>query len=65
MIEEVKGKGKERAHTGSLSHTFGSVPCECRVPQPPRAYSVQRKVREDSIMIVICSVWDCLLARGC
>ena len=54
--KDRRGEREGKEHTGSLSHTFGSVPCECKVPQPPRAYSVQRKVRDDSVMMVICSV---------
>lgn len=38
--------------TGSLSQTLGSVPCECMTPQIFRAYSVNRKVRDVSTMMV-------------
>lgn len=47
------GRGRGRKLTGKTSHALGSVPCACRVPQPVRAYSVKRKVRLDSTIIVI------------
>jgi hypothetical protein len=52
IINKKRGE-EERELTGNLSHALGSVPCEWRVPQPPRAYEVHRKVREDSTIIVI------------
>lgn len=41
--------------TGKASHAFGSVPWSLKVPQPVRAYSVNKNDRLLSIMIVIWS----------
>jgi hypothetical protein len=42
--------------TGIASHTLGSVPWSLNVPQPKRAYSVNKNDRLLSIMMVIWSV---------
>lgn len=56
MISVGPGQSEVMKLTGSASHTLGSVPWSLNVPQPERAYSVNKNDRLLSIMMVIWSV---------
>jgi hypothetical protein len=56
MISVGPGQSEMVKLTGIASHTLGSVPWSLNVPQPERAYSVNKNDRLLSIMMVIWSV---------